>query len=48
LHERATRVCIQITDVVDVHFGNYEDVPWVGLAKVDEGKRLFIVKHDAS
>ena len=48
MHERATRVCIQVTDVVDVHFWDYEDVPWVGLAKVHKGKSPFIVKHDAS
>ena len=46
VHERRASVLVQSPHVIDVGFWNYKNMPRVRLAKVNEGKRLLILKYN--
>ena len=46
LHERGASVLVHISHIIDVDSWNDENMAWVGLAKVNEGKCFLVFKHD--
>lgn len=46
LHERGPSFLVQVPYVIDVDFGDDENMPRIRLAEVNEGKRCLVLKHN--